>query len=221
MSLKTCGRCGAYYLGGEWHDFEETGEYPLFEPARELVCTKTRVAQKTPAGLKYVDVEDTDQVRLEFRPELIYPDIRVEVIARGKISESQESPQEAREVVRVEVKRTTCDVCSQKSAGYYEALLQVRGEEDLSRELLSDIFHKLEDQTLDEQSKNREEFVSKIEEKHGGLDLYTSSAGLARHLAGVLKSEYGAKIDESAKLIGQTHDGQKKYRVSVVARLPD
>jgi len=70
------------------------------------------------------------------------------------------------------------------------------------------------------QERSRDDFVSGFEEKHGGVNFYTSSAGLARELARFLKKEYGAKMDESAELVGQTEDGEEKYRVTVIARLP-
>ncbi|KXB06317.1 hypothetical protein AKJ53_00635, partial [candidate division MSBL1 archaeon SCGC-AAA382F02] len=62
--------------------------------------------------------------------------------------------------------------------------------------------------------------ISKIKKKHGGIDLYTSSSKLAEDLARFLKKKYGGKMDKSAELIGQTEDGEEKYRVTVVARLP-
>ncbi len=38
-------------------------------------------------------------------------------------------------------------------------------------------------------------------------------------MAALLKDKFKADIVESAKLIGQTQDGRKKYRVSILARL--
>lgn len=220
MELEICGRCGAYFLNSRWHDLKEEKEPILLKPAEEAVRSRVRVAQMTPAGLKHINLDDADKVDVELKSEPIPPNVRVEIEARGKVHKFQKTPQTTRKTIEVKIKTTTCDACARKSAGYYEAMLQVRGEETLSKEILADVFRTLEGKALEEQSKNRDEFVSKIEKKHGGLDLYTSSASLARSLAEVLKTKYSAKVDESAKLIGQTRDGRNKYRVSVVARLP-
>lgn len=220
VELKVCGWCGAYFLNNKWHKPQEAGELGLLRASEELVHSKIKVTRFQPTGLQQVDLEDASGIDVELESEPSHPDIKVMIKARGKIHENQESPQEAERVVRVKVKTTTCDVCSRKSAGYYEAILQVRGETSLSKKRLREVFQVLETTFLEEQSRNRGEFVSKIEEKHGGLDLYTSSTTLARHLAEALKEKYGAKTDESSELIGQTSDGRKKYRVSIVARLP-
>ncbi|KXB00391.1 hypothetical protein AKJ47_00680 [candidate division MSBL1 archaeon SCGC-AAA261G05] len=220
VELRVCGRCGAYFLNNKWHDPREKSELSLLRASEELVHSEIKVAQVQPTGVRYVNLEEASGIDVELESESVPQGIKVEIRARGKIHESQESSQTAEGVVRVKVETTTCDVCSRKSAGYYEAILQVRGETPLSRKRLREVYQALESTFLEEQSRNRGEFVSKIEEKHGGLDLYTSSTTLARHLAEALKEKYGAKTDESSKLIGQTSDGRKKYRVSIVARLP-
>ncbi|TEU14968.1 MAG: hypothetical protein E3I12_01010, partial [Hadesarchaea archaeon] len=57
-------------------------------------------------------------------------------------------------------------------------------------------------------------------ERREGFDLYVNPASLARRMASMLKSWFRAEIKESAKLVGQTRDGRKKFRFSILARLP-
>jgi NMD protein affecting ribosome stability and mRNA decay len=67
---------------------------------------------------------------------------------------------------------------------------------------------------------DRKIFISKVEKKPEGLDFYLSSLSLARNMAEILKSNFQAKVTETAKLIGQDRGGKRKFRVSVLARLP-
>jgi len=68
---------------------------------------------------------------------------------------------------------------------------------------------------------DRAAFIAKIEEKRGGLDLYVNPAGLARRMASLLKSKFGAEVSESAKLIGMDRGGRRKFKISVLVRLPN
>ena len=68
--------------------------------------------------------------------------------------------------------------------------------------------------------RERNAFIAKVEEQREGFDLYVNPVNLARQMASMLKLEFGAKIKESAKLIGQTRDGRRKFRFSILVRLP-
>ena len=105
----------------------------------------------------------------------------------------------------IEVERITtiCTDCSRASGGYFEAIVQLRGE----AEKVEHAAQKLERQL------SKKTFISKIEEMHGGLDLY---AGSSKSTAAVL-SELGFKPTVSTKLFGKK-DGKKLYRVSFALR---
>lgn len=220
VNLSTCGKCGAYFLENEWHDPHKKDELDLLSASEKLVYSKIKVNQMERTGLKQIDIKNVKEINVKLDSELSPPDIKVKLSASGKIHEIQESPQKVEKTVKVNVKIITCDVCSRKAGGYYEAILQVRGDATISEETLIEIFNTLEKAYMNEESRNRNEFVTKIEKKHGGLDIYTSSTALARHLADILKEKYNANTDESSKLIGQTSDGREKYRVSIAARIP-
>ena len=81
----------------------------------------------------------------------------------------------------------------------------------------------LEQSAEEVRRKDRSAFISRIDEKREGLDLYVNPTGLARRMASLLKDKFGAEIVETAKLIGVDRDrgGKRKFKVSVLARLPD
>ena len=72
-----------------------------------------------------------------------------------EIIKAHTKPQTARAEVKVKLDRTTCDICSRISSGYYEAILQVRGEEKLPPRALPEIRDKLENQALRASEQNR------------------------------------------------------------------
>jgi len=220
ISVKICGRCGAYMIDREWQGAGGDPDKAALNAAREATLSELKVAQITPAGTEYVQAEEAKGIKIEVKPELTSSGALVKVSARGKIRVDQAEPQTALVEVKIKMEQTTCDICSRISSGYYEAILQVRGGAELPPRELSRIKQRLESQALSAHEQNRAEFVAKVESKHEGLDLYVSSAKLARQLAETLKSEFGAEVKESAKLVGQTKSGKRKFRISVLARLP-
>lgn len=221
FELEVCTRCGALLIGNSWQDVEESPEVEYLEAAKDLVTSRAEFLQLGPAGPRYLSYEDSEGVGIGFQAQYSSSEvITVDVEVRLKFSDSEVEPLSDRTQVDVKLVKTTCGVCDKQSAKYYEAVLQVRGQEEIPENRLSRIYRVLGEEVSRVHGRNRDQFVSQVKRKHGGLDLYISSAKLAKGLARFLKREYGATIDESAELVGQTEDGEDKYRVTVVARLP-
>ncbi|MFW5912306.1 MAG: NMD3-related protein [Candidatus Hadarchaeota archaeon] len=221
VALKICNTCGAYYMKNSVFDIERDPQAEYLEAAKEIVSSKIEVLQRNEAGTRYVKFEDSENADVAFQAEYESADtIRVDLEARVRLTENQKDPLIERREVPVKIKKTTCQVCSKRSHGYYEALLQIRGEDELSEERLGEILERLRIEFLEMRDRKREDYVSQVKRKHGGLNLYTSNSKLAKDMGRFLKKEYGAKTDHSAELVGQTEDGKDKYRVTVVARIP-
>ncbi|MCX6695499.1 MAG: NMD3-related protein [Candidatus Altiarchaeota archaeon] len=94
---------------------------------------------------------------------------------------------------------STCISCSRIRSSYYEAVLQVRGE-DLN-------FHVNKD------------YLMKADKVRGGADYYMTSMNYAKQKAHEFL-ERGYFVRESSKLVGQK-DGADLYRVYVSVRHPD
>lgn len=221
LDLKVCNRCGAYLFENKWHDMEDLIYSDYTEAAKEMVTSEVEVLQMGPTGTRYVDFEDAEGASIGLEAEYSSTDrIFVELEVQAKISDSMDEPLGDRASVEVRLVETTCEVCGKISQGYYEAVLQVRGQEDLSEDMISEVFQALRERALKERERSRDKFVSKFERKHGGINFYTSETVFARDLARFLKKKYGAEMSETAELMGQTEDGEEKYRVTVLARLP-
>ncbi|MFA5050078.1 MAG: NMD3-related protein [Candidatus Micrarchaeia archaeon] len=102
-----------------------------------------------------------------------------------------------------ETEEVICSECSKKSGGYFEAILQLRGDKirvgSASKKLSKEL--------------SRKTFVGKVEEKKEGIDLYVGST---KKVFEVLKYfNYSYKI--SRKLFTQKQ-GKRLYRTTFVIR---
>lgn len=105
------------------------------------------------------------------------------------------------EVIR---KKTQCPTCSRSESNYHEAIIQLRGNRDLVERAARRLVRRLEKKT----------FLARMEEMHGGLDLYV---GFKKEVAGLLQEEE-LKFVRSEKLAGQKQ-GKRLYRSTFLIRL--
>ncbi|MDE1825544.1 MAG: hypothetical protein KGH61_03650 [Candidatus Micrarchaeota archaeon] len=103
-----------------------------------------------------------------------------------------------RREVELRYSKAMCPKCNRKSAGYYEAVVQLRG----SFERTNKMAHKIEKYIND-----CDEFISKIETVTNGYDLYLSS----KKAMSAFVSERGLKPVMSYELYG-TKNGKRLYR---------
>jgi nonsense-mediated mRNA decay protein 3 len=99
---------------------------------------------------------------------------------------------------------TMCPDCNRSSGGYFEAIIQLRGEPARVEEEAERIRGRLAKKT----------FVSKIEEMHGGLDIYVGSSKVVT----AVLHDLGFKPARSRKLFGKK-EGKNIYRASYAIRL--
>ena len=204
IEVNICSRCKAYFIAKMWHE-PNNRELALEEAARAAVLSELRFAQLTPAGIKSLRNHEVKGLELSLEQKPIAGEVIVDVHARGKVHELQVSPQVEHLTITVKPRWITCDVCGLLCAGHHEAILQVRGK-GMSPEKRMEIKLMLEQSAEEVRKKDRHAFISKIEEKGGGLDLYVNPTGLARRMASLLRAKYGAEVSETAKLIGMDRD---------------
>ncbi len=112
-----------------------------------------------------------------------------------------------------------CTNCSRRRGHYFTATVQIRGE------LLSDstVKEKFLDEILkyakDLECKNETMFVSKVVQERQGFDLQVSSRYMASLLSTYVKKRYGAKLEESKRLMGLAADGGEEYRHTIAVHL--
>ncbi|HIP17079.1 MAG TPA: hypothetical protein EYG76_02100, partial [Methanothermococcus okinawensis] len=116
-----------------------------------------------------------------------------------------------------------CPRCSRYMSNYYEATVQVRAMNrfltDDERKELDDFVRREVEKRL---KKDRMSFISKFIPQKEGLDYQIGSMGGARNIVSAIKSKYGGKVNETAKLVGVEKDtGKNQYRITIVIRIPE
>jgi nonsense-mediated mRNA decay protein 3 len=118
---------------------------------------------------------------------------------------------EAKRDVKVRTDHMTCPRCSRSSGGYYEATIQIRG--DQAPTVVS------EARSMVEGSGEPNAFIAKEEEVRGGSDLRVGSWKTAERVARELASRYGGEFKSSRKLHTRRNN-KDVYRMSYLVRLP-
>jgi len=120
----------------------------------------------------------------------------------------------------VRLGRGSCKECSKQKGSYYEAIIQLRGDDRAladGQELRMETHVRERFDSL--RAKNREVFLTKVLRVRGGLDFYTSTVQSARAVARELQEHHSAEFKESSSLWGR-QDGRDVYRVTFLVRLP-
>jgi nonsense-mediated mRNA decay protein 3 len=100
---------------------------------------------------------------------------------------------------------TTCQNCSRISGGYFEAILQLRGDTDKVERKAQKLGTEL----------GRKTFISKWEEMHGGLNLYVGSTRVVFEIL----QKLGLKPSKISKKLTGRREGKKMYRTTFAVRV--
>lgn len=106
--------------------------------------------------------------------------------------------------VLLDVTITTCPRCSRMSGGYFEGIIQLRGDRKKVEKAAANILKRLEKKT----------FISKTDELDEGIDIYAGSSKAVVALMG----ELGFRTLISKKLVGRD-EGKQLYRTTFLVRL--
>ena|GEM_PF-986362 len=108
----------------------------------------------------------------------------------------------------------SCPSCSKKRGNYFEAIIQLRGAHEKFIEIIDFV-----KDTIDSQ-KNPEIFITKVEKKKEGYDLYISNKEYAKNMSKRIIDKYGGTIIESNSLVGRK-EGRDLYRFTYAVRIPE
>ncbi len=218
-------------------------EHPLIEVSSPLsitTCKKCGSIQ-VPGGWKTLSAIETDEQReeqigilLDMEVKQLGHELSIEIEEENRLDRvlhlrlyvtGKSSPQleEHTEDYPVEVRfsHATCDMCSMMSGGYYEATLQIRAEErEVTDEEQEQIVAIARERTIAEYGKDKGAFILQIDDTKFGLDLFFGSDLLCRKVADEIESQFLTDRKENFKLVTQDRGGKRKYRITIVLRLP-
>jgi nonsense-mediated mRNA decay protein 3 len=143
-----------------------------------------------------------------------------EIIQEGKFyyadakgyPEGSTKLKEEKERIPVHINKLVCSKCNMRWGGYYEAIIQIRGNYTQKAIAITEgIVARLE-------GKDEKAFISKIVKVRGGVDYYLGSKRIATKIADELKKEFDAEIKRSFELVTQ-REGKDVHRNIISVRI--
>ncbi len=182
-----CANCKRIRVNGEWLAAQRGESEREFEQRvlKEQILKKTRLAH----GVELLHASVERRKNLAF--------LHAVFSLEGKRFEAS-----AR--VRVEEEGRACEDCAKKASGYYEAIIQVRGEP----QRVARVARRLE------RALNAETFVVEAVARREGVDLLIGSKQAALQVL----SQAGLPYSLSHKLVG-VREGKRVHRVTACVRV--
>lgn len=193
IEIERCPNCGKFKDKGKW-----TKPIELKNFLREKIKEKIQVNGKLGT--------------LEINLNKINKKFETELKAKGVISEDQKTPKSEELKFDLEIKTKVCKYCSRKLGGYYEGILQLRGSDENIKKSLNII-----EKILKENNKGMK-FISNIQRKKNGIDIYLGSKGLLKKISRRLKTKFKAQKKESYSLKTQK-EGKKVYTSTIFLKV--
>lgn len=199
IDVELCAHCNLRKKGKKWvSDFDKD---VLHEVISENVKTESAVSD--------FDIHITPNYEDE-------NNVNIQVIIHAKVDDLKA---EEKHQIRLRFKKTACDECSKQQGGYWEAKVQLRGaKKALSEEEKERAFGIVDLMVAEREKKDKDAFVTKIEEIHSGLDFYFGSKSMGKAISKKLALEFGGNVKESGELMGKS-DGKDIYRMTYSVRL--
>lgn len=204
MTVEFCAHCSSIHVGDRWLESKQSEE--------EIIAEKI-VRESVPD-------ENAEDIVLEIDPISQKGSIlEVLVKARGTVLEL---PVKREFTLKVKLNRSVCPECSKHASGYYEAVLQLRGD----KRPLDSVEIKSVDGIIEKNlkklfRKNRMAYLTQKVEIKEGIDYYFGSYKAARKISNALKDQMGGLIGESPRLMGRDKSvGKDIYRIWISFRLP-
>lgn len=123
-----------------------------------------------------------------------------------------DGPVKDKEKLKIEWVEDQCRDCGRFEGGFYKAKIQLRGEN------LEKVSDDIMDKAAELTNRNRQDFLSNIEERDGGYDYYLSTEKMNKKILSELRQKYDPEIERSYELVGE-EDGQEVYRNVVSVRI--
>ncbi len=210
LTLLACKKCGSIKLADGWRkqpqdcaDQDELSNYQI----DVLLQNEIRIIGKD-VNLSLAEERRLDRVS------------HTTVTASGK-SHGSLSPHDEHYDVEIRFRYGTCDTCGMLSGGYYEAILQVRADgRGLTDDEKDAIMKTVTDITVAKYRSDDKAFITSTTDDKFGTDFYIGSENLCKYLASELEIQYLAERKENYKLYGEDKTGRRKYRITILIRLP-
>ena len=178
-------------------------KFNLVKIPKDLRIVMCKKCKKIKQGISWEDIKVEDFLKKKIKT--LGRDVKIdisgdEIFVTGMLENSKKPKEEIHEINIKHIK-TLCLRCSQKLGGYYETVIQLRG--NVTNSILN-----LLDEKINEKSFYRVEAVD------GGFNLYVGDKNIANDVAELIKKRYKFKIRKSYKLFTKK-EGRDVYRTMI------
>ncbi len=208
LSITICKKCGSVKIPGGWKTLSSQNKDAQRAEQIDILLDMEITPLVPGLSVDIIEENRLDRVLL------------VRLVVTGKSAPDLE-PHTEEYPTEIRYSYMSCDSCSMMSGGYYEATLQIRADErPLTKEEQDQILEIAKERTIAEYGKDTRAFILQIDETKFGLDLYLGSDLLCRKIAEEVEAQFLASRKENFKLYSQDRGGKKKYRTTILLRLP-
>jgi nonsense-mediated mRNA decay protein 3 len=176
--------------------------FNLIEIPKELKITKCSKCGKIRQKNKWITAELENLIKNNIK--ILGKNVKAKLDENKIIVSGSLIPKTTKEEVHeinINVIKTLCNECSKKTGGYYEAIIQLRG--NINEGILN---------LIDNEARNT---FYKIKNVKNGFDLYIGNEHIANRIAEILKRNYKFKVKKSFKLHTKK-EGKDIYKTTIL-----
>ncbi|MBU2099988.1 60S ribosomal export protein NMD3 [Candidatus Micrarchaeota archaeon] len=231
MSFKFCPKCGSkkgpfikgfckdcFLQDNKLIDFSERIELPYCKRCNKIKLQRIWAEQNS---LELIDFLKTKIKSKDFQIQEI--EIELEEAREKKFNALitakgifEDAPLIVHGIIKIILVSSICDSCMKISSDYFEAIVQLRFEEETKKEKILNEFRKL---ISEMQSNDPLSRIVKLKKLKNGFDLVLSSNRAAKISSEKIAKKYFSRVTRSFSLVGVTKTGKEKKRHTYCVRI--
>ncbi len=210
FDLYQCSMCGKASSTGAPESWIVIGEEDSHDRLREIILRLFLLKSISKFDVQ-VDIEIPESVGGQDK----YPPFDASVTIHSPENENKLT----KFSIFVKPHYVVCANCSRRRGHYFTATVQVRGDLLADSSVKEKLFEEIQNYAKDLEEKNESMFVSKVVQERQGFDLQVSTRYMANLLSAYIKKKYGARLEETKRLMGLGEDGGEVYRHTIAVHL--
>ncbi|MFW9773921.1 MAG: NMD3-related protein [Candidatus Thorarchaeota archaeon] len=142
----------------------------------------------------------------------------IEAVINGRLADSSDLFQQ--QTVKINVNQMLCKNCSNLRSGtYFLSILQLRVEDENQFDLIDEVLTEINIHVENLFEKDHRQYISQIEDKKYGVDLYLSTNELMNNIVKFIKTKYHFLLKRTKKLVGRDRQkGKNQYRLKTLVK---
>ncbi|CAC12117.1 conserved hypothetical protein [Thermoplasma acidophilum] len=201
VNIAICPKCGSVRIGKKWYR-EDYADHLLPLIMDEVKCSDP-------------------EAKISGDPKSVYFDeSNRNLVLKVNITRDHMDPKVQTVSVPYSVNYISCPTCNKLTGSYFEATIQLRTVSTKYDEILSEVLDSIEKIMEKRRKMDASSFISKIERKPEGVDIYLGKKGDGDLVSSFILDHYFATLIVSKSLAG-VKEGRKFFRFTYSLRILD